>query len=331
MTYQKVTIDRRRIPDDAVETIWHTADGWPIRKIDMAAGGVTGGTVRGSMLFLPGRGDIYEKYLETLAHWQAQGWNVSAADWRGQGGSGRLSDHQFVGHIDDFSTWIDDISALWRAWQTQTPAPHVIIGHSMGGHLIARAIIEKRIDPVAAVLSAPMLGLKGLGLPASFGHAVTRVMRGLGKAERPAWKVSEKPASPLAIRQTLLTHDNDRYADELDWWAQRPNLVMGPASWHWVERAYDSTRRTNAPGQWESVTVPTLLIGTRADQLVDNDAIIDAAARIPDSELLVFGREARHEVLREVDSVRDKVLQTIDAFLARKVPAPLAEGTGALA
>lgn len=327
MTYQKVTIDRRAIPDDAVESSWLAADGWKLRRIDMMAQG----PLRGSILFMPGRGDIYEKYLETLCHWQAQGWNVTSADWRGQGGSGRMSDHQYVGHIQDFSHWIDDISGLWSDWKASRPGPHVVVGHSMGGHLIARAIQENRIDPVAAVLSAPMLGLKGLGLPMSFGHMVTRVMRKLGAPERPAWKVSEKPASPLAIRQTLLTHDNDRYADELWWWQQRPELVMGPASWHWVERAYESNIRLNAPGQWEAIRIPMLLIGTSADQLVDNKATLAAAARIPGAELLAFGREARHEVLREVDPIRDRVLQTIDDFLARKAAGAATERVGAAA
>jgi lysophospholipase len=327
MTYQKVTIDRRAIPDDATESRWVAADGWPLRRIDLMASS----TPRGSILFMPGRGDIYEKYLETLVHWQAQGWNVTSADWRGQGGSGRLSEHQYVGHITDFSHWIDDISGLWADWAASRPGPHIVVGHSMGGHLIARAIQEKRIDPAAAVLSAPMLGLKGLGLPMSFGHFVTRMMRNMGKPERPAWKVSEKPASPLAIRQTLLTHDNDRYADELWWWGERPELVMGPASWHWVERAYDSNIRLNAPGKWEAIRIPMLLIGTSADQLVDNKATLAAAARIPGAELLAFGREARHEVLREADPIRDKVLQTIDDFLARKATGTATERVGAAA
>ena len=39
---------------------------------------------------MPGRGDAYEKYLETFEHWRLRGWSVTAADWRGQAGSGRL-------------------------------------------------------------------------------------------------------------------------------------------------------------------------------------------------------------------------------------------------
>ncbi len=56
-----------------------------------------------------------------------------------------------------------------------------------------------------------------------------------------------------------------------------------------------------------------------------------AAGRIPGAELLSFGREARHEVLREVDPIRDRILATIDDFLARKAPAAHSEKAGAAA
>ena len=173
------------------------------------------------------------------------------------------------------------------------------------------------IAPDAAVLSAPMLGLKGLGLPMSFGHMVTRVMRGLGNPERPAWKVSEKPASPLAIRQTLLTHDDDRYEDELWWRSQRPELVMGPGSWGWVERGFASMRALAAPGVLEAMTVPTLILAATNDQLVSWPAIAAAAARLPNGELVRFGPESHHEILRETDAVRDRAMDAIDAFLAQ--------------
>lgn len=314
MTYQKVTIDRRAIPANAIEGHWQASDGWTIRRIDFPAAGAA----RGSILFLPGRGDIYEKYLETLAHLSASGWRVTASDWRGQGGSGRLTDNPYVGHVDDFSTWVDDLALLWERFVAETPGPHLVMAHSMGGHLVSRALIERRIDPVAVVLSAPMLGLHGLGLPVAVGHFVARAMEKLGRPDRPAWKVSEKPASPVAVRQTLLTHDDDRYQDELFWWRERPELVMGPASWHWVERAYASNRLINAPGTWESVKQPVLLLGTSADQLVSYGAIVEAATRLPNAELIGFGKECAHEILREIDAIRDPVLRAIDAFLEAK-------------
>ena len=232
-------LDRRAIPADAVETCWVLADGHALRRIDWAGSAVA----RGSILFLPGRGDGYEKYLETLNYWARQGWHVTAADWRGQAGSGRLGNDPVTGHIDDFATWVDDLAQLWAAWKAQTPAPHLLAGHSMGGHLVLRALAEGRVDPEAAVLSAPMLGVAGLPLPEILLHGAARVMAAIGDPRRPAWKWSEKPGQVPADRAVLLTHDADRYADELWWRNRRPELVMGPGSWGWMERAFASICR----------------------------------------------------------------------------------------
>ena len=107
-------IDRRVIPDGARESQWEAADGAKIRRIDwqpQAEG--TGTQPRGSILFMPGRGDHYEKYLETLDEWARAGWHVTASDWRGQGTSGRLGKDGLTGHIDDFGTWTADLAVLW--------------------------------------------------------------------------------------------------------------------------------------------------------------------------------------------------------------------------
>ena len=272
-------------------------------------------------MFLPGRGDAYEKYLETLADWHALGWHVTAADWRGQAGSGRLGNDPVTGHVGDFADWIEDLALFWREWQATHPGPHVLVGHSMGGHLVLRALAERQVDPDAMVLSAPMLGFAGPSLPLWLLHGVAWLMGRIGDPARPAWKWSEKPGEMPAARIDLLTHDQDRYADELWWREARPELVMGPGSWQWVERAYASMRALEARGVLEAVDTPVLLIGTSNDKLVGMPAIERAAARLPKGELVAFGNEARHEILREVDPVRDRAMAAITEFLDRTAPA----------
>jgi lysophospholipase len=91
--YQNVTkpiwqlpdIDRRAIPAGAEIDRW-TAGRLGSRAFDWPA---ETGIRAGSILFQGGRGDIFEKYLESFAHWHAQGWTITSFDWRGQGGSGR--------------------------------------------------------------------------------------------------------------------------------------------------------------------------------------------------------------------------------------------------
>lgn len=312
---------RRGIPQAARESTWAASDGHPIRRIDWPTPESRSGAARGSLLFLPGRADFYEKYLETLAYWADQGWHVTAADWRGQAGSGRLSANPLAGHVGDFGIWVDDLAAFWMQWCAETPGPHVLVGHSMGGHLALRAVAEQRVAPAALVLSAPMLGFV-TPIPAFVQHAVARWMCRFGEPTRLAWKASEKPGQRLEARALLLTHDVDRYADEL-WWKQvRPELAMGPATWGWVERAAESIARLSRPGQLEAVHTPVLLLAAQYDGLVSCKAIEQAAARLPHGSLRIWGREARHELFREVDAVRNDVLSVVDVFLDRNAPAP---------
>lgn len=316
-------IDRKAIPADAKEGFWTARDGQAIRRIDWPAmtGDPAHEAMRGSILFLPGRGDFYEKYLESLDYWHCEGWHVTALDWRGQAGSGRLSAHPDIGHVEDFSVWLDDLAAFWSDWVVATPAPHVIIGHSMGGHLALSALAEKRINPVAVVLSAPMLGFLTPG-PNRWLHKVAGALCRFADPARPAWKISEKPGTTAAARNTLLTHDNERYDDEAHWKAVRPFLGMGPGSWRWVERAYASMLVLDAPCLLESIQTPVLLLAARHDGLVSWKAIEQAARRLPRAQLITWGREARHELLREADPVRDKVMAAIDEFLDRMAVPP---------
>lgn len=307
--------------------MWQADDGHAIRRIDWAGAAAESATdraapARGSILFLPGRGDFYEKYLETLEQWHRAGWRVTAADWRGQAGSGRLGHDAVTGHVADFSVWVDDLAALWADWTAHTPGPHVLAGHSMGGHLVLRALVEGRAAPApaAAVLSAPMIGINGPPLPLPALHAVAQMMCQVGDPLRQAWKWSEKPGELPADRADLLTHDRDRYADEVWWRSARSELVMGPASWRWVERAYASWRMLEAPGALESVRVPVLLLSTAADKLVSHPANLRAASRLPHGEMVAFSHEAHHEILREVDAVRDRAMAAIADFLDRVAP-----------
>ena len=311
------TIDRRAIPPAARESRWRARDGHELRRIDWPGDGAS---PRGSILFFPGRGDAYEKYLETLEEWHRDGWRVTSADWRGQAGSGRLGGDEHTGHIDDFSTWTGDLAHLWEQWVEETPAPHVIAGHSMGGHLVMRALVDRLIAPDAAVLVAPMLELQGPPLPLALTHCAAALMARIGDPMRQAWKWSEKPGEFPVERANLLTRDPDRYADEQWWREQRPELVMGPASWRWVERACASCRLLAAPGVLEQVAVPVLIVSTSGDRLVSHAANVRAAARLPHGRLYEFGDEALHEILREADPVRRRALEAIAAFLDETTP-----------
>jgi len=270
----------------------------------------TGAPARGSLLFAGGRGDFIEKYLESLYHWHGQGWNVASFDWRGQGESrGTIKG----GHLDSFDPLIDDANSIVAEWLATTPAPHVLIGHSMGGHLTLRLIAERRPAIEAAVLVAPMIGINATPVPPWLGRRAATMLAMLGWREKPAWKQNERPAPPGASRQLYLTTCPDRYADELWWREQQPGFDLGPPSWGWLTAAFRSMARLT-PKVLRGVETPILIIGTDNDRLVSPTAIRRAARLLPNVELLMFPKAA-HELLRESDPVRLVALARIDDFL----------------
>ncbi len=303
---------RRAIAADARISRWIGPDGWDFRRFDWPAPA----TPRGTILFQAGRGDMIEKYLEAMAHWHQQGWSITSVDWRGQGGSGRVSPDPHVGDIDDFSTYVADIGAFWAEWAPQASGPVVMIAHSMGGYLVLRALAEKAVAPVAVVLCAPMLGLHS-PLGPWLGERFARMLGGVGNASRPAWKANERPGI-RDPRFALLTHDASRYDDEKYWHEAKPELLTGPPSWRWLVKAFASTRELRADPRVGNVSVPILMLVADADQLVDPRAAVKLAARLPDVRVVHFGEEAAHELLREADPVRNRALGEIDLFLASR-------------
>lgn len=296
---------RRRFPASARLSRWAAPDGWSHRRFDWAV-------VRpvGRLLFQTGRADVIEKYLEVFAHLVERGWSVTAFDWRGQGGSGRLSPDPHVGHGGDFSILVDDLRAFWAEWRGEADGPAVLLGHSMGGHLALRAMVEGAVVPDALILVAPMLGLR---LP--FGPGLSAAIIGCMDNTCPTrgiWRARE--SAGMHTRQRNLTHDVGRYEDEAFWYARHPELALGPPSWGWVAAALRSIRGLIADTRLDAMTVPTLMLLADADRLVDPDAAARTAARIG-ARLVRFGPEAAHELLREADPVRLRALAAIDAFL----------------
>lgn len=291
--------DRRAIPAGFAFADWRSPDGWRHRRFDWPVDG----PAKGSILWCGGRGDFAEKYLEAMAHWHGRGWHVAGFDWRGQGGSGRILPGSLIGHYASFDPLLDDLAAFVAEWRAATPGPHVVIGHSMGGHLVLRALAEGRVTADAAVLVAPMIGL-----------AVPRVARLLaflaglfGLSMRPVWRDLDHPG-----KQARLTGSVERF-DDSGWWRGRHDWLSDTIpSWGWLHAAYDSIARLRR-ADLSRVAVPVLAVASRRDRLVAWRAIRAAVARLPRGRLVTL--DGAHELLREADPVRLAAYAAIDGLL----------------
>lgn len=300
----------RVLPPGMAVTHWTAPDGWRVRRFDWPAP-----AGRGGLFFQGGRGDIFEKYLESFAHWHAQGWTVAGFDWRGHGGSGRF-DHR-AGMRSEFAPAVEDLADQWARWTAGVAGPHVLIGHSMGGFLSLRALVDRRVAPDAAVLVAPMLGVRSpLGAGLSEWLARWQVRR--GDPGRPIWSQGRHEAG-RTDRMAMLTGDRARYLDGQWWQDQMAEPRVGAPSWAWLLEAFGATRALRDDPALSGVRTPLLMLAADRDRLVDLRAVQAVAGRLPAAELIRFP-DAAHEILREVDAVRNRALAAIDAFLDRVAP-----------
>lgn len=300
---------RRRVHDDA-SVGWHeTDDAYPLRTFRWETD-----APRGSILFLGGRGDFFEKYLEAFGHWRECGWNVDAFDWRGHGGSPRLTADPLIGHSGSFARLVADLADVAAAWRDRTAGPHVVMGHSMGGHLLLRALVERKVVPDAAVLLSPMIRIRTpLGVRLSEAIASWQVRRGNGA--RGPWKESASAANQIDS-MSMMTGDLERYLDEQFWLDENPAFRLGPPSWSWLAEAFSSSRMLRANPEVGSLHIPLLLMVADRDRLTHSGAALRLIGQLPNVTLCRFGKGVAHELLREREPVRSAAMAAIDDFLA---------------
>jgi len=89
---------------------------------------------------------------------------VAAQDWRSQGITTYAYDQRGFGRNPSNSDWpgsdalVDDLVEVTRLIQSKHPnVPLTLVGHSMGGGVVAAALGEGRVTPERAVLLAPAL------------------------------------------------------------------------------------------------------------------------------------------------------------------------------
>jgi len=99
---------------------------------------------RGTVCIFPGRAEFIEKYFEVVGELRRRGFAVAVLDWRGQGGSSRLTRNPLRGHVNDFAEYEEDLSYFMKAVVLpDCPAPYFALGHSMASVVLFRAATKR--------------------------------------------------------------------------------------------------------------------------------------------------------------------------------------------
>lgn len=275
----------------------------PERAEDGGADEVEHGAVLQPLLLVHGYGEHMGRYAECVAILQRIGFDVWAYDARGHG----LSDgdrgvmHADDGLIADFVTlfeWVEHITG-------QSP---VVLGHSMGGLVVALAVTQGRVKPAALVLSSPALRVH-MGL-------FQKMLLKVGLCLFP-----DLALTPPAVNPIYLSHD----AKVVSQYQSDPlvHRKMSPRMANFICTGGDRVR-----AHVEAFDMPTLLMYAGSDHVVDASGS-DALATLLNVHHLNQGaqinapaptvhcyRGAYHEIFNESEPERTQILADLTQWLA---------------
>lgn len=276
---------------------------------------------RGVCVLLNGQTEFLEKYQEVAAELVARGFTVASLDWRGQGGSERLLPDWLKAHVEDFADYDGDLAAFMdQVVAPLSDRPPLALAHSMGGHILMRALRDRPGLFSAAVTTAPMMRAQTRGYPPVLARTVCYAQNLAGRRDAWVWGMAERDPLKLAFADNLVTSDRARYDRNTAYLAAEPDLRLAGPSWGWLEAAYRSMARAMSKGFAEAIATPVLILGAGRDRIVDTAAAREFAAGLPRGTHVEIA-DAEHEILMETDAVRARFWRAFDEFVAQAVPA----------
>jgi lysophospholipase len=299
------------VPDAASCVGVRTVDGVLLR---LAWWNATPGAMWGTVLLLQGRAEFIEKYFETVRHFRDCGVDVVSFDWRGQGGSERLTRNPRKGHVRRFSDYHLDLDAVFRDMQERgRPKPWFVVAHSMGAAILL-ARLGRGPSPISrAALSSPMIGLSANIAP-SYGRAVVTALSWLGCGRMFVPGGGQSSIGTKPFENNRLSTDRVRYERNAAIVAAAPDLAIGDPTIGWLATALRTMRALSRPNFPRKFETPLLILASGADRVVSTLATVRFASRLKTGEAIII-EGARHELLMECDICRDQALAALDAFI----------------
>ncbi len=268
---------------------------------------------KGTVLILPGRSEYVEKYGPAAGELAQRGYASLAIDWRGQGIADRLLDDERIGHVVHFSDYQKDLAAALRAARhLELPRPWYMIGHSMGGGIGLRAVMEGM--PVQACgFTGPMWGIYMSPIVKPFGWMLSHAMPAVGLGTRlPPSTRYENYVLAEPFEGNVLTRDPEMYELMRVQMEAHPELALGGPSLIWFREALMECRQLASR---PSPDLPCVCFVGAEEKIVDVQAARDRMAIWPRGELDII-EDAEHEVLMETPAVRTRIFDRLDRLFS---------------
>jgi len=282
---------------------------------------------RAECVLLGGFGEFIEKQFETVRDLAARGIAVWCLDWRGQGGSIRPRRLPTRPRARNYKRDARDLADFTRM-KLSGRLPRLLVAHSMGGAISLLCLREHPELFAAAVLSAPMVGLRTGKVPPGFFRIITGPARaaGLGACFIPGagkWRADRIPSPERSRASTDAERCRLRHA----WFSVEPRLRLDQATYGWVDAALALVARISKPEFLSAIRTPILLGRCGREVVVSKTAQRRVASMLPNCTLIEL-HESKHDPFLERDAIRDYWLACLDRFIDAHLPEPVLKQAG---
>ena len=268
------------------------------------------------MLLLPGRTEYIEKYGRAATDLAQRGYGTVAVDFRGQGMADRLLDDPIKGHVGAFADYQLDMAAMLDWVQRQGfQLPLFLIGHSMGGSIGLRAVMNG-LPTRAAAFSAPMWGIRISAVMRPLVNPIARALTALGRGLAYAPTTGPLPyVQKVAFGGNTLTKDRGMWDYMVGHLAVAPDLALGGPTVQWLQLAVADCANL---AQMPSPDLPVYCALGTDERIVDAGAIHRRMKAWPGAQFDII-KGAEHEVMMEIPAIRtqffDRACALFDANL----------------
>ncbi len=246
------------------------------------------------LLFIHGLGEHSGRYTNPVLHFAPRAAACWSVDLRGHGHSpGRRV------HVDHFDDYTSDVAVLHRTAQEHHPElPIFLVGHSMGGLIALRYLLDGRQHVAGGIISSPGLAAHPDFEPPAFLKSLARLLS----------RIAPRLLIPSNLDSSAISRDPEVVA------AYRADpLVSNKVSARWYTSMVDA--QAEVFERAATLDRPILLMQSAADRLVSPQATHRWATAAPEQWVQYQVWEGFfHEMFNEPE--RAQVFELMEHWLA---------------